>query len=143
MPVFQLLYASGTVGAPSQADLDAILESSRRNNARLGITGMLLHANGAFIQVLEGPEAEVRRLAARISHDRRHRNYMVLVERHAPAAAFSEWAMGFKELDPARGNEAIFTTTRSALEGRIKAGDDRLMLDAVLAFAGRDFLSDR
>lgn len=143
MSVFQLLYASGAVGTPTQADLDAILESSRRNNALLGITGMLLHANGAFIQVLEGDEAEVRRLAAKISHDRRHRNYMVLVERHAPQAAFSQWAMGFKNLDPSRQNEAIFTTTRAALEGRIKAGDDRLMLDAVLAFAGEDFLTGR
>jgi hypothetical protein len=33
---------------------------SRENNAKRGVTGMLLYKEGNFIQVLEGDEREVR-----------------------------------------------------------------------------------
>lgn len=140
MTVFQLLYVSGATGPVSEADIAQILEASRRNNARLGVTGMLLYADGAFIQVLEGEEETVKALARRISQDRRHRNYMVLCEHHAEARAFGDWQMGFKELDPAHaGERSVFEATRPALEGRIATADGGIMLETIAAF-GRDFL---
>ncbi len=142
MPVFQLLYASGALASTTADDIQEILATSRANNARLGITGMLLFANGAFIQVLEGNETDVRRLAARISNDRRHRNFMVLLEKSAPERTFGRWQMGFKELTAeAADSSAAFRTTREALDGRIGKADGGLMFDAVLAFAGREFLA--
>lgn len=142
MSVFQLLYASGAMPGTTSEDIAAILAASRRNNARLGITGMLLFANNTFIQVLEGNEADVRKLAARISNDRRHRNYMVLLEQNTSDRAFGRWQMGFKELaaDEIK-DSSIFATTRDALESRIATTDGGMMLDAVLAFAGREFLA--
>ncbi|MFO1249048.1 MAG: BLUF domain-containing protein [Alphaproteobacteria bacterium] len=37
---------------------------SRANNALLGITGLLLHIDGGFLQMLEGEERSVRELYA-------------------------------------------------------------------------------
>jgi len=43
----------------SQDDLEEILRTSRENNARLGITGMLLYGNNTFVQILEGEDKAV------------------------------------------------------------------------------------
>lgn len=140
MSVYQLLYVSGASGAVTDADIEQILASSRRNNAARGVTGMLLYADGAFIQVLEGEERTVKALAERISQDRRHRNFMVLCEQRAETRAFAQWQMGFKKLDPSRqGDRAVFEATRTALEGRITTADGGIMLETVAAFS-RDFL---
>lgn len=139
MTIHQLLYVSGAARSLREEDIEQILATSRSNNPRLGITGMLLVAGDAFIQVLEGEVGAVQGLAEHIRRDPRHRNFMVLVEQDAPRRAFARWDMGFKRLDRA-GDGTIFRITEQALRDRIDDGDDGLMLDLVLAF-GRDFLS--
>lgn len=140
MSVFQLLYVSGAARAITDQDIDQILGASRKNNAALGVTGMLLVGNGTFIQVLEGERSTVRALAARIKFDPRHRNFMVLVELDAPKRAFGQWQMGFRKLDPARAQDAgVFEISRKALEARISDEEGGMMLSTITAF-GRDFL---
>jgi hypothetical protein len=53
------IYASS--GAPEfhEADIPALLQTTRENNARLDVTGMLLYVQGSFFQVLEGPAEKV------------------------------------------------------------------------------------
>ena len=142
MAVFQLLYASGGARQITTADIDDILEKSRRNNAALGVTGMLLFADNMFIQVLEGEERDVRDLARRISRDQRHRNFMELIEQTSPERAFARWQMGFKRLQPDQPEDmVVFKASRDALAGRISPRDGGLMMETVMAFAGRDFLA--
>jgi hypothetical protein len=69
----QLLYVSNAARDIAPRALDAILSASRANNVLLGITGLLLHIDGGFLQILEGDERAVRELYARIAADRRHR----------------------------------------------------------------------
>lgn len=142
MSVFQLLYASGGSNPITTADIDDILSASRRNNAALGITGLLLFADNMFIQVLEGEERDVRNLALRIRRDPRHRNFMELIAQNAPVRAFAQWQMGFKRLRPDQPEDmVVFRASRDALAGRISSADGGMMMDAVMAFAGRDFLA--
>jgi hypothetical protein len=143
LPIFQLLYASGGSGPVTNADIRDILTTSRRNNAALGVTGLLLFADNMFIQVLEGEQQRVSSLADTIRRDPRHRNYMELLTREAPRRAFAQWQMGFKRLTPGiEEDDAVFRATKNAVAGRIGMGDGGLMMDAVLAFANRDFLAD-
>lgn len=138
--MFQLLYVSGASKPIDDTDIDQILAASRKNNAHLDVTGMLLFAEGAFIQILEGPEKTVRALSERISRDPRHRNFMVLYEFEADKRAFADWQMGFRRLDPARSADAgVFAATRSALDARIGKDDGGMLFEAVMAF-GRDFV---
>lgn len=143
MPVFQLLYASGGSGPVTDDDIRDILDVSRRNNAALGVTGLLLFADNMFLQVLEGEEQTVRSLATTIRRDPRHRNYMELLAQNAPGRAFGQWQMGFKRLQEGLAeDDAVFRATRNALAGRIGAQDGGMMMEAVIAFAGRDFLAN-
>lgn len=139
--MFRILYVSGASQPITDALIDDILQTSRRNNERRGITGMLLAGDGVFLQVLEGEAAAVKALCARIRCDPRHRHFMVMTEQNVTGRVFGSWEMGFKRLDPARGpDRALFQTSRAALENRIAQSDGGLMLDTVLAFSP-DFLA--
>ena len=66
--LYQIIYATAT--RPIEEDeLLGMLKRSREKNARLGITGMLLHCDGSFIQALEGPKAQVMDLISVIRKD--------------------------------------------------------------------------
>jgi hypothetical protein len=97
----QLLYVSNCARDFAHDALEAILSVSRRNNGAVGLTGMLLNMDGAFLQVLEGDHDTVERTYARICEDDRHWGAQVLIDQDAPRA-FGQWSMGFERLGPGR-----------------------------------------
>jgi hypothetical protein len=82
----------------TEAELEALLLKSRERNSQLGLTGMLLYYDGAFMQVLEGPEENVRTLYARIGQDPRHHRIIRLLEEYIPERNFPDWSMGYHRL---------------------------------------------
>ncbi|WP_233255654.1 BLUF domain-containing protein [Naasia lichenicola] len=96
--VFAIVYSSTAAVEFSDADVAALLEQSRRNNTRLGITGLLLLKDGQFMQALEGPEPAVRALVETISHDPRHTDFWTLAEEQTPRRQFPQWTMGYQPL---------------------------------------------
>jgi hypothetical protein len=83
----------------SRVELRALLKTSRANNTRDGITGMLLYKDGNFMQVLEGHEAAVRATFRRIQRDPRHRGIIELLSGDAAEREFPDFSMGFRDLD--------------------------------------------
>lgn len=99
--LINLIYASSAVHQMGDEELLEILKKSRENNARLGVTGMLLYRGGNFLQVLEGERTVVTELYQQIAKDRRHHQVSKLVERPVQERGFALWSMGFKNLDGA------------------------------------------
>jgi hypothetical protein len=97
--VYYLLYHSRATTWPTEADLQHLLVHAREWNAKAGITGLLLYRDGRYVQLLEGPENEVRALYARICRDPRHTQVVTVSQGLAPARRFPDWRM-------ARGNVA-------------------------------------
>jgi len=91
--LLQLVYVSSARPDAGTVDPAAILNSSRRNNTRDGITGLLYSDHKRFLQALEGPEDRVEEAFARISGDARHRAVVVLSRRFIDAREFGDWAM--------------------------------------------------
>lgn len=89
----QLIYISTAAGDVSAAERDAILRVSQRNNARDGITGVLLFNGRRFLQALEGEQRLVQAAYDRIKADTRHRAIVLLSTRDIAAREFGEWAM--------------------------------------------------
>lgn len=88
-----LIYYSSAVGEIDAEGLSQILAVSRRNNSDAGVTGLLCHNDGSFLQFLEGPADAVQATFDRISNDPRHAN-VILVERvEIGERAFGEWTM--------------------------------------------------
>ena len=102
-----IIYVSQAKKPMDAAALEALLSLSRKWNTAQGLTGMLIYRysteadNGYFIQMLEGGEREVRALYEKIKRDKRHHTILTLGEGEIEARMFSEWAMGFKNVDDA------------------------------------------
>lgn len=113
-----------------ERSLVELLETSRRNNAKLEISGMLLYADGNFIQYIEGPEANVGALYDRIATDPRHRNLTVLSEGETDSRRFPDWAMGVRPLSREELSQVghFGLSSRESIENRLKGADDALVL---------------
>jgi len=96
--MIQISYISSATTPMSTPDLLALLQQCRENNAGRGVTGMLLYANGTFLQVLEGPEQVIDDLVDIIKKDLRHANIQMLYRKPIERRQYSDWSMGFKRL---------------------------------------------
>jgi hypothetical protein len=81
------------------ADLIDVLETARYSNEQRDITGLLLHREDSFLQVLEGDEDDVRDTFERIKGDQRHCRVKLLFEGPLEEREFTDFRMGFVELD--------------------------------------------
>ena len=97
--MIQVVYTSSSVKPFSNGELLQLLDKARRNNEKLGITGMLLYKDGEFMQALEGDEARVHSLSAIIAKDPRHKDVMVLLDGSCTEREFPDWSMGFRNLN--------------------------------------------
>ena len=97
LPLYHIIYHSLAAGGMGPVALADLLRQARAYNQAHRLTGLLLYAADTqeFVQVLEGPQAEVRGLYARIAHDPRHKHAFVLHEGQEEARMFPDWRMGF------------------------------------------------
>jgi hypothetical protein len=97
-----LTYVSIAKRAMTKEELKAPLTDSASRNRGLKITGMLVHKEGKFLQILEGPDDIVRELFATIAKDSRHEAIIKLSEEIITERKFSYWTMGFRNLEEMR-----------------------------------------
>ncbi len=94
----RLVYISENQIDPAQGSvvkqLTGILQASKRNNERLGITGALVFDDMWFLQVLEGERRAVWRQFERIGHDERHANVLLIEMKEVERRVFGNWWMG-------------------------------------------------
>jgi hypothetical protein len=93
--VFQVFYVSRASPALDDAQVQAILQASRRQNARLDVTGCLLFSGHCFAQVLEGAQPVVTSLARKIGADPRHAAVRVLSRTRRAEREYADWSMGY------------------------------------------------
>ena len=89
----RVIYLSSAREDFSTADIEQILEVSRRNNSRDGITGLLAYHDKSFFQVVEGPQEAISALMMRIQADTRHSSFMTLSDMQVETRAFPGWQM--------------------------------------------------
>lgn len=108
--LFRLSYCSRTaIAGDISAELSRILTTSRANNARCGVTGAMLHNQGCFAQVLEGPLVAVQHVFERIQRDLRHTDVVVLQAERVVTPLFGEWDMALAETNnPAHAHALLF-----------------------------------
>ena len=98
--LIELIYISEPAPIMSDEDIIDILEASQENNEESGITGMLFYDGRYFLQVLEGPKAEVWRIYATILDDPRHKNVVTVHEGPLNHRVFDKWGMAYRRVDP-------------------------------------------
>ena len=91
-----ILYVSNALGGLSEGEIEVILERSRANNREADVTGILLHRDGSFMQLIEGPQAGLERTYATIRGDPRHTGIVEISNEPATAREFPNWSMAYR-----------------------------------------------
>jgi len=116
----QIVYTSSAKQEFSAADLKKLLVAARMRNKAVGVTGMLVFHDGAFLQALEGEKRAVNEIFARIQNDPRHGDLVVLHRGPGPEQrVFGEWSMGF----------ADFSGAAAILRGFVRFNEDVKLQD--------------
>lgn len=122
--MYLVMYVSTGVRHFSNAELLEILDVARSKNSHRNITGMLLYKGGRFMQVLEGPEEEVKALVEKIKSDPRHNDFKVIHESREHEREFEQWSMGFANLHELQDVEGLnnFMNVSFSAEGTREVG---------------------
>jgi hypothetical protein len=91
-------YCSAATHRFHRDDVLDLLQVARTNNARLGISGILLYIDESFFQVLEGEQSVIESLYEKIERDPRHTEVTKLIQKPTHSRTFGEWSMGFAPL---------------------------------------------
>lgn len=135
--LYRLVYCSrnriqGTL-AEVTAEVDGILESSRRNNALHGVTGSLIFNAGTFAQVLEGNRQNIELTFERIQRDTRHGDVHVLAFEETPRRGFPSWSMGF--VGRSREQQQLFAHIGEARDFEARRIEGEHIFDVMYAIA--------
>ncbi|WP_242096918.1 MULTISPECIES: BLUF domain-containing protein [unclassified Sphingomonas] len=121
----RLLYISTTRTPLDDTTLESILTASRRNNARVGVTGMLVAGGRRFLQALEGEESAVDTVYARIARDERHHAIVLLSQDRIETRSFEAWSMGYRRAGPTTVSNDLHATvsqlTASITDANLRA----------------------
>ena len=118
-----VVYVSAASREMSPVGLYGLLTRARESNHNNQITGVLLYAEGTFVQVLEGPRDKLDVVLGKIEQDDRHRDMLVLYRAPIETRGFPDWRMGFQKADVSL--DGVFSLTRSAIERRSsEAGEE-------------------
>ena len=94
MVLRQLAFASHARAGLRASETSEVIATSRSNNARDGITGVMLYTGESFVQIVEGPDAVVARLWRRLLLDDRHRGPTTLFDQTG-APWYHDWRAGY------------------------------------------------
>lgn len=117
-----ILYTSFRNENCTEEEIDKILEASQRNNAELGITGILIHSKFHFIQYIEGDFKSVYELYNKIKLDNRHKDVDLVQMAETSERIFPQWFMGSKNID----------TDKLELDGKMLSETSSNTLQAIL-----------
>ena len=113
MKLWRLVYISESVRLMPNDDLVELVEHSRQKNEEIGVSGLLLHSGGHFIQVLEGEQLLVSSLFHKISRDPRHFEVRQLLSHGIDRRLFGDWGMKLAQTD------GVLPMDRDAVQKRL------------------------
>lgn len=94
-----LIYVSNRSQNCTEAEIEKILTSCKKNNSQYDITGVLLYSDFKFVQYLEGEYKEIMGLYDKIKTDKRHTNPVLLTSAPIQERSFPSWQMGARKFN--------------------------------------------
>ncbi len=94
----RLVYTSARSSSCDDTEIENILKSCVKNNPGKSITGLLLHSDKRFLQVVEGEKEVINALYEKIKVDPRHGGVNLRDSRAITARMFPEWHMAYKDI---------------------------------------------
>lgn len=98
LPEIRLIYVSQATTLFDDAELAELAAKAAANNKTLDVTGLLMRVGNYFVQVLEGPAENVKKLYTKIAGDPRHGTVRTVLKQDAERA-FAQWSMNYLRVD--------------------------------------------
>lgn len=98
LPRYTIIYNSVALPDFTLTLVDDMLFAAKKFNAQNTITGIILFANGQFLQLIEGEESKIKSLYKRISNDTRHHKVNLLFNQKTERRLFKDWYMSYYDL---------------------------------------------
>lgn len=95
-----IIYLSQATRPLSDEELAKLLAQARHDNAQQAITGALVYGGGQFMQIIEGEEAQLAMLYAKLLQDGRHGQVFKFADKPIVQRSFADWSMAFRPLSP-------------------------------------------
>lgn len=121
MALRSIIYVSSASELLSSDALRDLLAVSRRNNAAVGISGILLYWDGNFLQYIEGPQEQLDLLMSKVAQDPRHNGLIVLERQNIQARAFPDWTMAFERMKGTEDGQSDYLS-----DGLLRAAPESL-----------------
>lgn len=96
MDLHAIVYVSSATTLPDSAALRHLLLRARQRNLEHGITGLLMYADGNFMQYIEGPLAPLMHIYQLIRRDPMHHTLIEMFNEAVPEREFCDWAMAYR-----------------------------------------------
>jgi hypothetical protein len=131
----RLLYVSRSSSELAD-DIESIVASSRKNNPPVGITGILCHGGGIYLQAIEGSRDTVNTLFCKIMRDPRHHDVELLHYEEITERRFGGWTMGQVNLAKVNASIVLKYSARPELDPYSVSGKVSLaLLEELMASA--------
>lgn len=95
MHIHSITYTSVASYPLSKADIEHLLSSARRRNLEEHITGVLLYAEGRFMQYLEGPQAGLEVVMTHIKASPLHHHLDIHGMQAIESREYEAWSMAY------------------------------------------------
>ncbi len=93
--IFSIIYTSTATKFLSHQELDDILKSARQRNEKYQVTGVLLYADGRFMQYLEGALADLHEVLEYVKSSKQHCELEFREALPVERRAYKNWSMAF------------------------------------------------
>ena len=90
-----ICYLSNSRKDLTNQELQSLFFSTKMNNIRLKISGILIHDNGNFFQIIEGKKKHVIDLYQKIENDSRHFNLIKIFDKPIQSSSFKSFRSSY------------------------------------------------
>ncbi|MFD2571906.1 BLUF domain-containing protein [Spirosoma soli] len=129
-----IVYFSSSVDSFQEEDLLTILQQSRQNNLKHGITGVMLYVRGSILQVLEGEKEAVETLYKRIKQDKRHKEVIMVLNRPITQRLFPTWSMAYETITVQQLDDIKSIIDLDKKEESAATAEDHIILRTIKLF---------
>lgn len=132
----RIIYLSRASRAMSDDQLADLLVQAREANAQQDITGALVYGDGQFMQIIEGEEATLAMLYARLLQDGRHGQVFKFADKPILQRSFADWSMAFRPISAEQFRElrGYLTPEQLNLRGPHLSATDDMLLQMMKSF---------
>ena len=93
-----IVYFSSATRLLTESELEALLIDARDWNMEHGVSGVLLHHDGSFMQYIEGADYDLRKTFKRITDSSQHMSIVKVLDQSIEVRSFPDWVMGYSKL---------------------------------------------